>query len=121
MDRDQPPRSTGPTRLAALAARAETLMELRVHSMLPLLVRDPYVMLAFAARTTRTIMAGTLPTRRRSAIRGIGTSIATVVTCARPNARPRRRRYRCPSERSSTRTSRQHSKPIDRVRVAARR
>jgi 5,10-methylenetetrahydromethanopterin reductase len=69
---------------AASAARAETLgWNYGFIPCSPLLVRDPYVMLAFAARATRTIRLGTLldtPAIRHPA--ALASSIATVAELA---------------------------------------
>jgi 5,10-methylenetetrahydromethanopterin reductase len=75
---------TGVDAFAASAARAEALGW--SHGFIPcspLLVRDPYVMLAFAARATRRIVLGTLldtPVIRHPA--ALASSIATVAELA---------------------------------------
>src|SRR3954470_23284967 len=69
---------------AASAARAEALgWDWGLIPCSPLLVRDPYVMLAFAARATRRLTLGTLldtPVIRHPAV--IASSIATVAELA---------------------------------------
>jgi len=75
---------TGLDAFAASAARAEALgWSYGFIPCSPLLVRDPYVMLAFAARVTRRIVLGTLldtPVIRHPA--ALASSIATVAELA---------------------------------------
>ena len=75
---------TGVDAFAASAARAEALgWDQALIPCSPLLVRDPYVMLAFAARATRHITLGTLldtPVMRHPA--AIASSIATLAELA---------------------------------------
>jgi 5,10-methylenetetrahydromethanopterin reductase len=75
---------SGVDAFAASAARAESLgWDCGLIPCSPLLVRDPYVMLAFAARATRRIVLGTLldtPVIRHPA--ALASSIATVAELA---------------------------------------
>ena len=75
---------SGPTNFAASAARAESLgWAMGLIPCSPLLVQDPYVMLAFAAQSTSTLRIGTLidtPVIRHPA--ALASSIATVAKLA---------------------------------------
>jgi len=75
---------TGTDAFARSAARAESLgWDYGLIPCSPLLVRDPYVMLAFAARATQRIVLGTLldtPVMRHPA--ALASSIATVAELA---------------------------------------
>lgn len=75
---------TGAHQFAASAARAEALgWHTGLIPCSPLLARDPYVMLAFAAQTTKTLRLGTLldtPVIRHPA--ALASSIATVAELA---------------------------------------